>query len=277
MPKLFWRPIYCHNYCERSVTLSEFISQTDWAFYETNGYLKLGKLLSDQALGGLQARIDAIMSGKAPLDYDRLLMQLDSASGKYNDAGEQSLGFKGPTLNYRKIQNLELDPLFEEYIKLPVFRELAKKVYGQNTPVACFRAMFMNKPSHQGTLLPWHQDAWTHLGRQPEITLWTALDPATVANGCVEVLPGSHKYGRINPQHPSGFLTEAQIEQFCPAGEGQGTFLELAPGEVVLLHNLLLHRSDVNHTPISRRAFSVCYMDGRTVASNGETYTPLFD
>jgi phytanoyl-CoA hydroxylase len=215
------------------------------------------------------------MLGKAALNYAGLLMQLDSVSGKYNDAGEQSLGFKGPTLNYRKIQNLEIDPLFEEYIKLPLFEELSKRVYGEDVPVACFRAMFMNKPSYQGTLLPWHQDAWTHLDHQPLITLWTALDPATIDNGCVEVLPGSHKFGRINPDHPSGFLTEAQIEHFCPAGNG--TFLELAPGEVVLLHNWLLHRSDVNKTPISRRAFSVCYMDGRTRASNGETYTHLFD
>ncbi len=215
------------------------------------------------------------MLGKAGLDYKNLLMQLDSPSGKYSEVGEQSLGFKGASLNYRKIQNLEIDPLFDDYIKMPLFEELSRRVYGEDVPVACFRAMFMNKPSYQGTLLPWHQDAWTHLDRQPVITLWTALDPATIENGCVEVLPGSHKHGRINPDDPSGFLTQAQIVKFC--SEDKGTFLELAPGEVVLLHNLLLHRSDTNHTPVSRRAFSVCYMDGRTKASNGVTFTPLFD
>lgn len=251
------------------------ITESDWNSYEENGYLKLGKLLSDEALMALQDRIDAIMLGKAAIDYSNLLMQLDSTSGKYNDAGVQSLGFKGATLNYRKIQNLEIDPLFEEYIKLPVFEELSQRVYGPGTPVACFRAMFMNKPSHQGTLLPWHQDAWTFLDRQPLITLWTALDPATIENGCVEVLPGSHKLGRINPDDLSGFLTPAQIAEYCPPDNG--TFLELEPGEVVLLHNWLLHRSDVNRTPVSRRAFSVCYMDGRTRASNGATFTPLFN
>lgn len=251
------------------------ITESDWQSYQQNGYLKLGKLLSEEDLKALQDRIDAIMLGEAAIDYPNLLMQLDSISGKYNDAGVQSLGFKGATLNYRKIQNLEIDPLFEEYIKLPVFEELSRRVYGATTPVACFRAMFMNKPSHQGTLLPWHQDAWTHLDRQPLITLWTALDPATIENGCVEVVPGSHQLGRINPADLSGFLTPAQITEYCPVDKG--TFLELEPGEVVLLHNWLLHRSDVNRTPVSRRAFSVCYMDGRTQAANGATFTPLFN
>lgn len=256
-------------------SLTDNLSESAWQSYEENGYLKLGKLLSAEALHALQERINAIMLGTAEVDYSNLLMQLDSTSGKYNDAGVQSLGFKGASLNYRKIQNLEIDPLFDDYIKLPVFKELSRRVYGKDTPIACFRAMFMNKPSHQGTLLPWHQDAWTNLDRQPLITLWTALDPATIENGCVEVLPGSHKFGRINPDDPSGFLTPAQIAEYCP--DDSGTFLELEPGEVVLLHNWLLHRSDVNRTPVSRRAFSVCYMDGRTRTSNGATYTPLFN
>lgn len=43
-----------------------------------------------------------------------------------------------------------------------------------------------------------------------------------------------------------------------------------------MLHNWLLHRSDVNATDISRRAFSVCDMDRRRGAANGETFPPLF-
>ncbi len=250
------------------------INAADWLFYEEQGYLKLGRLLDDEALAGLQTRIDAIMLGEANLDYSRLMMQLDSQSGNYNDAGEQSLGFKGAGLNYRKIQNLEYDPLFKAYIKLPVFRELSKRVYGQATPVACFRAMFMNKPANQGTLLPWHQDAWTYLDRQPLITLWTALDPATVDNGCVEVIPGSHKFGRINLEHSSGFLSDEQIDQYCNPHPAE--YIELEQGEVLLLHNWLLHRSDVNRTNLSRRAFSVCYMDACTVASNGDTFPVVF-
>jgi phytanoyl-CoA hydroxylase len=245
-----------------------------WRQYEEQGYVNLGKLLTDEELAALQTRIDDIMLGRAELDYDRLLMQLDSTTGEYKDAGEQSLGHKGPTLAYRKIQNLEFDDLFNDYLSRDVFAEICSRVYGPETPIACFRAMFMNKPSNQGTKLPWHQDAWTDLDRQPLITLWTALDPATKENGCVEVIPGSHTSGLVNPEDGSGFLTNEQAEVLCTPEKT--VYLELEPGEVALLHNWLLHSSDVNKTPVSRRAFSVCYMNGNTVSKSGQRFSPVF-
>ena len=250
------------------------LTDEQWATYERDGYIKLGKLLSDVDLTALQDRINAIMLGTADVDYNRLLMQLDSIDGKYEHAGEQSKGFKGARLDYRKIQDLEYDPLFREFMERPIFRHICDRVYGAGHPVAAFRAMFMNKPARRGTFLPWHQDRWTYLDRDPEITIWTALDPATKANGCVQIVPGSHRQGLINPSHYSGFLTEAQAAEHATADNV--VYLELEPGEVALLHNYLLHASDVNNTDISRRAFSVCYMDGETKTANGEQFTRIW-
>jgi ectoine hydroxylase-related dioxygenase (phytanoyl-CoA dioxygenase family) len=202
-------------------------------------------------------------------------MQLDSQDGKYEHAGVQSLGHKGSTLAYRKIQELEHDTLFRKYMERPLFRSVCSRIYGNQTPIAAFRAMFMNKPAHQGTLLPWHQDRWNYLDRDPLITTWTALDPATVANGCVQVIPASHRWGLINPSDTSGYLTAEQVNKYT--SEAEIVYLELEAGEAVLLHNWLLHRSDTNATDIPRRAFSVCYMNGATVSSHGETYTTLFE
>lgn len=250
------------------------ITSTQWKEYEELGYLKIGALESDQ-FRKLQERIDAIMLGKADIPYDRLMMQLDSATGAYEDAGEQTLGFKGATLGYRKIQQLEHDPLFLDYLTDPVFEDISARAYGAGTPVALFRAMFMNKPANRGTFLPWHQDRWTALDRDPQITIWTALDPATKENGCVQVIPRSHRHGLINPTHPSGFLSKAQAAAICTPD--RIVYIELEPGEVVLLHNYLLHASDVNRSTQSRRAFSVCYMEAATL-QNGESgkFTAVF-
>jgi len=106
------------------------------------------------------------------------------------------------------------------------------------------------------------------------ITVWTALDPATRANGCVQIIPGSHKFGLLNPEHTSGFLSEENIEEYAP--DSAVEYLEMEAGEAVLLHNWLLHRSDTNSTDIPRRAFSVCYMDARTSTSSGEQFTTIF-
>jgi phytanoyl-CoA hydroxylase len=252
-----------------------FITDAQWNDYEEVGYLKLGRI-NDEQLRKMQDRIDAIMLGKAELDYDKLFMQLDSTTGAYEDAGQGGLGFKGPRLDYRKIQELEHDALFREYLVDPVFQAICARTYGEGTPIALFRAMFMNKPANQGTYLPWHQDRWTALDRDPKITVWTAMDPATRANGCVQVIPGSHKHGLINPTHISGFLSKAQAAAICTPD--RVVYLELEPGEVALLHNYLLHASDVNRTAQSRRAFSVCYMEASTL-NNGEAgkFPAVFD
>ncbi len=253
--------------------MTNLLSDEQWQRYQRDGYLLLGKVLTDEDLAALQMRIDDIMLGKADIDYDRLLMQLDSTDRQYKNAGVQSKGFKGETLAYRKIQDLEYDPLFRAYLQRPLFLEICERIYGKGTPIAVFRAMFMNKPAGRGTLLPWHQDRWSYLDRDPLLTIWTALDPATVANGCVEVIPGSHTRGLLNAEHASGFLTEEQAVQV--SASEKSVYLELEAGEAVLLHNWLLHRSDTNSTDRARRAFSVCYMDARTQASNEEKYTVL--
>ena len=138
------------------------ISEQQWQEFDAQGYLRLGKIGPAEMVQAMRVRIDEIMLGEADLDYDRMLMQLDSNDGAYDSAGEQTRGHKGRTLNYRKIQLLERDPVFLAYMQLPIFAEAAKHFYGDE-PVAAFRAMFMNKPAGQGTVLPLHQDRWRAL------------------------------------------------------------------------------------------------------------------
>ena len=136
-------------------------------------------------------------------------------------------------------------------------------------------------PAGAGTDLRWHQDRWVDLDRDPQITVWTALDPASIANGCMQIVPGSHRRLR-NPSDGSGFLSdeqrtelerliEARAPQHCPV------HLKLEAGAAVLLHNWTLHRSGTNTTAIPRRAFSVCYMDAATRSHGGQPFPLIFD
>ena len=248
--------------------------------FRRRGYLRLGKLLNDEELNALRVRIDEIMLGTAPVPYDRILMQLDPATNPPPQRRGASTGHKGATLAYRKIQGLELDPLFRAYLQRPLFAELCRRIYGEGKATSCFRAMFMNKPSGAGTDLVWHQDRWVDLDRDPQITVWTALDPASIANGCVQIVPGSHRRLR-NPSSRSGFLSgEQRVElerQIAADPAHRPLHLELAAGEAVLLHNWTLHRSGTNATAIPRRAFSVCYMDAATRSIRDQPYPPIFD
>jgi len=236
--------------------------------FEECGYVRLGKVLDEDGLRQLQERIDAIMLGEIP--YEHMRFQLDSEDGVYGHTPPETMGHKGSTLQYRKIMDLEQDAVFLAYMQHPFFREITRAYIGED--VSIFRAMFMNKPAHQGTELPWHQDVGWGWGvdTTPTITVWTALDPATKENGCMQVVAGSHKLGVIAETH---FPSAEELERHAPAEAVVD--LEAEAGEVILLNNLMLHRSGVNPSLQPRRAFSIAYMDGATRSRHTNEAFPM--
>jgi phytanoyl-CoA hydroxylase len=252
--------------------MMSLLTENQWAEYKEQGFLRLGPTVAQEELMALQRRIDEIMLGTAPLDYDRMMLQLDTETGEYSDMLPQTPGHKGPSLNYRKIEGLELDPLFLSHMQRPLFGEICSRVYGPDKSISVFRAMFMNKPAGGGTILPWHQDIWFNLDRLALVTVWTALDDSTVANGCMRILPGSHKLGPA--EEHSAFMSDERNREL--EARFEPTFLEFEAGESVILHNLLLHTSGVNETDQPRRAFSAGYLDGATRRSDGSGLPVVF-
>ena len=252
--------------------MQDTLSDHQWQTFQTQGYVRLGPVIPHTELLQLQQRINNIMLGTAAVPYDRIMMQLDTTTGEYADMDSQTKGHKGSTLAYRKIQDLELDPLFLGHMQKPLFRHICERAYGKGTPISCFRAMFMNKPAHQGTKLPWHQDYFHQVDPYPQITLWLAMDTSTVENGCIKVLAESHRH--YPEENHTVFLNEEQINQVLEHYPTE--YLECAAGEALLLHNRLVHSSEVNKTATPRRAFSVCYMNGQAVSKHGTRFSPIF-
>lgn len=252
--------------------MQDTLTNEQWEEFKLEGYLGLGRVVSDEELSELSQRMDDIMLGKADVDYDRMLFQLDRDPERDGKPGPQSKGHKGATLAYRKIQDLEFDPPFLRYMQRPLFKNICERVY-DGSRVACNRAMFMNKPAGLGTPLQWHQDRWTDLDPDPQITIWLALNDSTIANGCVHIVPRSH-HKLLNPESGAGFLTPEMIDKLV--AEHTPEPLELKAGEAALLHNWMLHSSQDNQTEIPRRAFSVCYQDAETVSASGKTFPILF-
>lgn len=109
---------------------------------------------------------------------------------------------------YRKIQNLELDELFNAYIKHPVFEQACRRSYGDGA-ITAFRIMFFNKPAGFGTALPWHQDRWQHLDTDPLLTVRaSAGDCAARSPACVAyVVGGSRALGTGGMARTAAVLT----------------------------------------------------------------------
>jgi hypothetical protein len=248
-----------------------WLDQQDWSSFDQHGFLSVGRWLDETALSALQRRMDDIMLGR--IAYDDMMMQLDGG-GAYDELPEQTTGFKGPTVMYRKIEGLEKDPIFFEYMRHPLMRECCARIYGAMADISVYRAMFMNKPAAKGTTLPWHQDGGEGWGldRDPLLTVWLALDPSRASNGCVEVIDGSHRLGLLSKFGHT--LSAEHVREHCHAAKV--VELEADPGEVFLLHNFLIHRSGINPTGQPRRAFSVCYMDARTRRRDGKSFPFIF-
>ena len=205
----------------------------------------------------LRARADDLMLGR--VRPGGLFYQHDSASGAYADL-ELGKGWVGPSLSYRKIEKLELDDVVWRWIVNPLFRRVAAAVVGAD--VALYRAMLMNKSAGGGTELPWHQDGGLFWGLDcdPVLSIWTALDDATVASGALQLVPGSHRDGlarRMGGNIPAEVVARAGVA-------ARAVHVEARAGEALLLHNHVWHSSGRNATAAPRRALSFCYLDGRT-------------
>src|SRR5262245_14193509 len=202
------------------------IPESWWNEYARDGILHIGQVLEADAVDALKRRADDLALGN--VTNAAVQMQLDTG-GVYEDLPEAVSRFEQGTLLYRKIQGLEHDELFSPLVRHPLTREVCARHYGPHAPVSLFRAMVMNKPAGRGTVLPWRQDGggsvWA-LDRDPLVTIWVALDPATRANGCMEIVRGSHRLGLLT-EH-GGPLSEADALRHCPLERAEP--LEVEPG-----------------------------------------------
>lgn len=220
---------------------------------DADGFAPLGPVLEPAGLEALRARAAALMLGEVA--YPGMFFQLDAESGDYRDA-PLGKGWQGPSLRYRKLEKLELDPLFLQWIRNPLFERLARaRIAGEP---ALYRAILFNKSAEGSTEIPWHQDGgrlWG-LSEEPALQLWTALDDAPEGGGCLEFLPGTHRGGLATPL--GGVVPADQVA--AADADARAVPVPAAAGEAVLLHPLVWHRSGRSLPGVRRLGFSICLL-----------------
>jgi ectoine hydroxylase-related dioxygenase (phytanoyl-CoA dioxygenase family) len=133
-------------------------------------------------------------------------------------------------------------------------------------PVEAFAATYLLKPPGVGLPALWHQDGhpWQErLGGAAAVTLWVALDPSTPENGCLRVVPGSHRLP-LHPLRPNDVVPSIFGVELDPTvvDEGAATDVVLAAGDVSVHHPNLVHGSGPNRSSQPRRALAVRYRAG---------------
>ncbi len=145
-----------------------------------------------------------------------------------------------------------------------------------------YHSKMILKDAKIGGAWAWHQDYgyWYQNGVLfPDLcSVMVAVDPATRENGCLQVLKGSHKMGRVN-HILTGDQAGADMERVREAEKRlEKIYVEMNPGDALFFHANLLHASDANHSDQARWALICCY----NAASNDPykdshhpRYTPL--
>lgn len=146
------------------------------------------------------------------------------------------------------------DSLWNSAFVVPAEQLLGGKVRFWHDQLFC-------KPAKHGGVVAWHQDYsyWTRTRPMAHLTCWIGLDDASVDNGCIHYVPGSHKWDLLPITGLAGDMTaikdvlsEEQWQTFL-----KPTAVELKAGECVFHHPLMVHGSFANNTERPRRALVI--------------------
>jgi ectoine hydroxylase-related dioxygenase (phytanoyl-CoA dioxygenase family) len=146
-----------------------------------------------------------------------------------------------------------------------------------DAPICHFHSKLMQKEPHVGGAWEWHQDYGYWYKNQfmfPDqlISIMVALTPAFKENGCLQVIKGSHKLGRVN----HGFAGEQVGADMVMVNNALKTmdlvYCELNAGDALIFHSNILHRSEANLSDRPRWSIISCYCSQSNLAYN-ETST----
>lgn len=129
--------------------------------------------------------------------------------------------------------------------------------------VTFFHGKVMLKEAKSGGRWEWHQDYgyWYNQGflYPTMMSAYVALDRATKENGCLKVLKGSHRLGRLNHEKIGGQTGIDPNRIAALEDHFETVYCEMEPGSVLFFDGNLLHSSESNESDFHRRAFIICF------------------
>ena len=210
-------------------------------FFHEQGYLAGIRLLTDAQVEVLRADLATLTQPDHP--GRPLFYEYNSNESTDPD-----------TVLFHALGAWRVSAAFHDLLWNPAFVAAASQLLGG--PVRFWHDQLFCKPPRQGGVVAWHQDYsyWTRTQPMTHLTCWIALDDATRENGCLQYVPGSHRWSLLpKPALASSMdaldavLTPEQRVAFRPVA------IELARGEATFHHPLMVHGSLANVSDRPRR------------------------
>ncbi|XP_077236094.1 phytanoyl-CoA dioxygenase (PhyH) family protein [Tasmannia lanceolata] len=149
----------------------------------------------------------------------------------------------------------EIEPVFKTFSRSEKISSLLFSL-GYKRPVLIQSMYIFKQPGIGGEVVPHQDNSFLYTEPSSCTGLWLALEDATITNGCLWAIPGSHKNGLVRR-----FIRDENGVHFDNPSPSYGhkdfMSIEVKAGSLVVLHGDLIHQSFENQSSKSRHAFSI--------------------
>ncbi|XP_060064627.1 phytanoyl-CoA dioxygenase, peroxisomal-like [Ylistrum balloti] len=236
---------------------SPLLSKEQRAHYEKNGFLVIKGLVGKEDLEMYRAQFEKICRNEVTVPGITIMRDITIAKTEYV-ADQKAI---------TKVQDFQNDDVLFSYCSKPQVVDYVEAFVGPN--VKAMHTMLINKPPDPGmksSRHPMHQDLYYFPFRPANrvVCAWTAMEKVNRQNGCLVVLPGTHKGKLLQHDYPEweGGVNKYYhgVRDFDP--NTARVHLVMEPGDTVFFHPLLIHGSGMNKTEGFRKAISCHYASG---------------
>ena len=251
------------------LTETMFMTENQKKSWNESGYILIKNFVDDKFCDDMNQEVSKIIKSLVPED--------GTFSHAYAGDGHIAIREMKPSPNAKKIEDeisklfrIHSKGIFNDFINNENLCNILEDILGPN--IDCFLSQFIFKnPGAWGQ--PWHQDSsYFPFDREPQVAAWLATSEATLENGCLVVLPGSHKESLHEhlPDDREGSnygYTEIKDHDFSLEEP-----ILLNRGDLLLFHSFLMHKSYDNKSDSRRTA--MVYHFAETGTGYGEVDSP---
>jgi len=169
------------------------------------------------------------------------------------------------TRRIKQLMHAELiSPALNRLVRSEPVLDVVESILGPD--ISLFHCKLLMKAARDGTVTPWHQDYsyWETRDNRPlMLNCMLQIDDSTLENGCLQMVPGSHKGGLLEHERAGRVFGRFLPGHFAPRADAEP--VPLRAGSAIFFGPLIIHGSDANQSEHDRRAVTIAY----NVTGNG--------
>jgi ectoine hydroxylase-related dioxygenase (phytanoyl-CoA dioxygenase family) len=175
---------------------------------------------------------------------------------------EEQLAQKGETLSDELDTPHFRDARLLQFLLDEKVLDLVEPITGPD--IVLWSSHFICKDPYVGRATPWHEDSAFWEGRLTQydgiVTVWLALDRVNRENGCMMVIPGTHRNGFSKYEEVDTVHNTFNLQIADAVDESKAVYFELEPGECSLHDSRIVHGAKANTSPYRRCGYTMRYL-----------------